>query len=160
MADIYLLLIVQNVWAFCLLLPPLAVVRWGKRKENRLCVESWWYLPCGFCVSQAVLQYNHIYLSSNLLYCTMCPRSSGPFYTVTYYIKWVTTSLAHSIYLSFYILYPILHNFITAQQAQRHSSAYAPLSLFSLAIDNVSKSKHTRYLKQGIAIYLTLIVLG
>ena len=23
---------------------------------------------------------------------TVCPRSSDPFYTVTYYIKWVTTS--------------------------------------------------------------------
>ena len=28
---------------------------------------------------------------------TVCPRSSGPFYVVTYYIKWVTTSWTHSI---------------------------------------------------------------
>ena len=27
-----------------------------------------------------------------MLHFTMCPRSSDPFYKVTYYIKWVTTS--------------------------------------------------------------------
>ena len=29
--------------------------------------------------------------------CTVCPRSSDPFYVVTYYIKWVTTSWTYSI---------------------------------------------------------------
>ena len=28
--------------------------------------------------------------------CTVCPGSSDPFYIVTYYIKWVTTSWPHS----------------------------------------------------------------
>ena len=28
--------------------------------------------------------------------CTVCPRSSDPFYVVTYYIEWVTTSWTHS----------------------------------------------------------------
>ena len=28
---------------------------------------------------------------------TMCPRSSGPFYVVTYYIKWYTTSWTYSM---------------------------------------------------------------
>ena len=28
----------------------------------------------------------------------MCPRISDPFYIVTYYIKWVTTSWTHSMY--------------------------------------------------------------
>ena len=28
---------------------------------------------------------------------TMCPRSSDPFYIVTYYIKWFTTSWTYSI---------------------------------------------------------------
>ena len=28
---------------------------------------------------------------------TLCPGSSNPFYIVTYYIKWVTTSLTHTI---------------------------------------------------------------
>ena len=32
-----------------------------------------------------------------ILYDTVCPRSSDPFYIVTYYIKWVTTSWTHSI---------------------------------------------------------------
>ena len=30
-------------------------------------------------------------------YLTVCPRSSDPFYIVSYYIKWVTTSWTHSI---------------------------------------------------------------
>ena len=29
---------------------------------------------------------------------TMCPGSSDPFYIVSYYMKWVTTSWAHSIF--------------------------------------------------------------
>jgi len=33
-------------------------------------------------------------LPSNLS--TICPRSSDPFYIVSYYIKWVTTSWTHS----------------------------------------------------------------
>ena len=28
-------------------------------------------------------------------YCKVCPRSSDPFYVVTYYIKWVTTFWTH-----------------------------------------------------------------
>ena len=31
---------------------------------------------------------------------TVCPRSSDPFYLVTYFIKWVTTSWTNSIMLS------------------------------------------------------------
>ena len=31
---------------------------------------------------------------------TVCPRSSDPFYIVTYYIKWVTASWAYSCYKS------------------------------------------------------------
>ena len=30
-------------------------------------------------------------------YGTVCPRNSEPFYVVTYYIKWVTTSWTYSI---------------------------------------------------------------
>ena len=32
---------------------------------------------------------------------TVCPRSSDPFYVVTYYIKWVTNSWTYSIYSGF-----------------------------------------------------------
>ena len=32
-----------------------------------------------------------------LLLCTVRPRSLGPFYAVTYYIKWVNTSWTYSI---------------------------------------------------------------
>ena len=31
---------------------------------------------------------------------TICPRSSDPFYIVSYYIKWVTASWTHSIMLA------------------------------------------------------------
>ena len=31
------------------------------------------------------------------IYITICPGSRDPFYTVSYYIKWVTTSWTHSI---------------------------------------------------------------
>ena len=30
-------------------------------------------------------------------YVTVCPGSSDPFYIVTYYIKWVTTSWTHGM---------------------------------------------------------------
>ena len=33
------------------------------------------------------------------LYGTVCPRSSDPFYKVSYYIKWVPTSWTYSISL-------------------------------------------------------------
>ena len=38
-----------------------------------------------------------VYFCSN----TVCPGSSYPFYIVTYYIKWVTTSWTHSTILQF-----------------------------------------------------------
>ena len=48
-------------------------------------------------------------LVSELVYCiedqasvTLCPKSSNPFYIVTYGIKWVTTSWTYSIYIDLY----------------------------------------------------------
>ena len=35
--------------------------------------------------------------SALLLHCTICPRSSCPFYKVSYYITWVTTSWTYSM---------------------------------------------------------------
>ena len=35
--------------------------------------------------------------SFKVLVITICPRSSGPFYIVTYYIKWVNTSWTYSM---------------------------------------------------------------
>ena len=37
------------------------------------------------------------------LYCTVCPGNSDPFYIVTYYIKWVTTSWTYSTTQLFYV---------------------------------------------------------
>ena len=34
--------------------------------------------------------------STNIEYSTVCPGSSDPFYMVTYYLKWVTTSWTYS----------------------------------------------------------------
>ena len=42
---------------------------------------------------------HHILPQNGHLVYTVCPKSSDPFYIVSYYIKWVTTSLTHSIYL-------------------------------------------------------------
>ena len=44
----------------------------------------------------------YIYIKSSQDRCSMqlhtvCPRSSDPFYVVTYYVKWVTTSWTYSI---------------------------------------------------------------
>ena len=36
-------------------------------------------------------------LNSLAIYCTVCPGSSDPFYIVSYYLKWVTTSWTHSL---------------------------------------------------------------
>ena len=38
---------------------------------------------------------------------TVCPGSSDPFYVVTYYIKWVTTSWTHSTFNIFVIKFTI-----------------------------------------------------
>ena len=40
--------------------------------------------------------------------CTICPRSSDPFYKVSYYIKWVTTSWTHSTSQMFSGTYQVL----------------------------------------------------
>ena len=32
------------------------------------------------------------------IHSVVCPRSSDPFYKVSYYIKWIPTSLTYSIY--------------------------------------------------------------
>ena len=37
----------------------------------------------------------HALFILNYVLHTVCPGSSDPFYIVSYYIKWVTTSLAH-----------------------------------------------------------------
>ena len=39
---------------------------------------------------------------------TMCPRSSDPFYIVSYYIKWVTTSWTHSSWAPCQDVWPVL----------------------------------------------------
>ena len=47
-----------------------------------------------------------------MIHDTVCPGSSDPFYTVSYYIKWATTSWTHSstiLYSS--LLYKICHYF-------------------------------------------------
>ena len=35
---------------------------------------------------------------------TVCPRSSDPFYVVTYYIKWVATSWTYSMFINFLVV--------------------------------------------------------
>ena len=38
-----------------------------------------------------IMQFSS-FKNSRFICLTVCPRSSDPFYTVTYYMKWVTTS--------------------------------------------------------------------
>ena len=44
-----------------------------------------------------MLCFSDIYFEISYTYHTLCPRSSDPFYIVSYYIKWVTPSWTHSI---------------------------------------------------------------
>ena len=45
----------------------------------------------------------HLEQSDQVSFCTVCPGSSDPFFIVSYYIKWVTTSWTYSIYIRLYI---------------------------------------------------------
>ena len=53
------------------------------------CVKYSTILKTGAYITQRQFAYNN----------TVCPGSSDPFYIVSYYIKWVTTSWTHSIYM-------------------------------------------------------------
>ena len=55
--------------------------------------------------------------------CTVCPGSSDPFYLVTYFIKWVTTSWTYSMIHIFPSLMPSIHQKIlfSAMQYRIHS---------------------------------------
>ena len=48
--------------------------------------------------SQINIEWTIIHLKNNYQFrkCTVCPRSSDPFYIVSYYIKWGTTSWTYS----------------------------------------------------------------
>ena len=45
--------------------------------------------------------YFHLWVYSWLL--TVCPRSSYPFYVVSYYIKWVTTGIFFHLYMKCWV---------------------------------------------------------
>ena len=51
-------------------------------------------------MSEAIFLYRSTAVANLILFssknATMCPRSSDPFYIVSYYIKWVTTAWTHS----------------------------------------------------------------
>ena len=49
----------------------------------------------------------HLRKHKSILKSTICPRSRDPFYIVTYYIKWVTTSWTISTILKIWILFYI-----------------------------------------------------
>ena len=40
------------------------------------------------------------FFTSKASICTVCQRSSDPFYTISYYIKWVTSSCTNSLFFS------------------------------------------------------------
>ena len=66
--------------------------------------------------SKSALQSNHLTQTSTFIdlkctfskkgeHITVCPGSSDPFYTVTYYIKWVTTSWTYCMFLTIILIY-------------------------------------------------------
>ena len=46
--------------------------------------------------NQAQTIFNHTHQGTACTEHTACPRSSDPFYIVSYYMEWVTTSWTHS----------------------------------------------------------------
>ena len=60
-------------------------------------------------------------------YFTVCPGISDPFYIVTYYIKWVTTSLTHSnseyeysvIFVEAFVYFESSCSFVSCKAASR-----------------------------------------
>ena len=45
-----------------------------------------------------------------MVICTVCPKSSDPFYIESYYIKWVTTSCTYSTTIFFFSFCNISHS--------------------------------------------------
>ena len=64
----------------------LKLLFWNANKS-----ESLKLLSFNLKTKQHRIESQHIFLY------TLCPRSSDPFYTVTYFMKWVTTSLTEGI---------------------------------------------------------------
>ena len=100
-----------------------------------------------FYAETYVLYILHIY--------TVCPRSSGPFYVVTYYIEWVTTSWTDSmnnIIPGFIIqIYPIV-----LMVMLNISSTVCPRSLdpIYIVIYNVNWEKTSWAYSKGIVMIL------
>ena len=60
-------------------------------------------------VNRSVSEYFSIEFTIGRLIATVCPGSSDPFYIVTYYIKWITTSWTYSIILTQSLIYDPLY---------------------------------------------------
>ena len=57
-------------------------------------------------IENALIIFECLKIANDFYFCSMqvgnitvCPGSSDPFYVVTYYIKWVTTSWTYGTYL-------------------------------------------------------------
>ena len=97
----YLTVCCRNEEARILLLQPIAVFFLPFGKENYFCRQelSIWRRRNGILKAHApgsTMSLNEVNHSHSINY-TVCPGSSDPFYIVTYYIKWVTTSWTHSM---------------------------------------------------------------
>ena len=57
------------------------------------------------CTTSALVYCKFILKQMQYLSCSVCPRSSYPFYITTYYIKWVTTSWTHSSYPIYIVIH-------------------------------------------------------
>ena len=82
-----------------------------------------------------VIHIDHSFLLSKLAFVetgrilcrnTVCPRSSDPFYTITYYIKWVTTSWTYRTYAIMHSNGPIMNSV----------PLFDPMEAYSLSLED------------------------
>ena len=82
----------------------------GKNEDSSLVPST------GLCFDNNFLSASNFSIQVvNPAYFTVCPRSSDPFYVVSYYIKWVTTSWTHSMKLRLKYAKKVLPFFFTQQ---------------------------------------------
>mgnify|MGYP007023201260 CR=1 FL=1 len=68
-------------------------------------VDTWTYKkPGSFSLRSSVEEFHNKWNRVWRTMGTVCPRSSYPFYLVSYYMKWVTTSWTFSSLYSFYVV--------------------------------------------------------
>ena len=79
---------------------------------------------------------SYVFCCVRIIAFTICPGSSGPFYKVTYYIKWFTTFWTHSIFVVLRLTKQTLNLFFSTMLFNKNS-----FSKFFWSIQNDSQSR-------------------